>query len=102
MSANKLNNNGASTSKNLISSSSNSDLISSFSKKQRFNSKSAQQKYSKSLQKSLANGTIEEHEGLIMPGDMSDELKNLNITIDRTVVDVCQKFNFYSNFFINK
>ncbi|KAI1705961.1 SNAP-25 family domain-containing protein [Ditylenchus destructor] len=44
-------------------------------------------KLNASLQHSLENGTVEEHEGLLLPGDMSDELKNLNVNIDKTVVD---------------
>lgn len=44
--------------------------------------------FTNTLQQSLANGTAEELEGLILPGDMSDELKFLNVSIDKTVIDV--------------
>lgn len=35
----------------------------------------------------IENGCVE-HDGLIMPADMSDELKNLNVYVDQTTFDV--------------
>lgn len=35
----------------------------------------------------MENGCVE-HDGLIMPGKMSDELKTLNVYVDQTAFDV--------------
>uniref|UniRef100_A0A915DT88 Synaptosomal-associated protein n=1 Tax=Ditylenchus dipsaci TaxID=166011 RepID=A0A915DT88_9BILA len=70
---------------------SNAAIFSKKERRQKFQTSpsiaSKPSKFNTSLQQSLENGTMEEHEGLFLPGDMSDELKTLNVSIDKTGLD---------------